>query len=140
MKNEIAASTTIAPIPTATALPPLRPVSLEEPPLVPETVGVTGVAGAVGVVGGCCGIPGANGLLGVAAPTAPEANNNVVATTATTTAAGPHRERPPQRERLPLGEWLLHRGCLWSIAVGLLVLDILLVIHAFGVDGPDVVT
>ena len=126
MKNEMPASTTIAPIPIATALPPLRPVSLDDPPLVPDTGGVPGGAGTLGVVCGCWGTPGANGLVGVAAP-AEAAKPSVAATSATTTAAQ------------GLSERLLHCWCLWSIAIRLLLLDVLLVVHALGIDSPDVV-
>jgi hypothetical protein len=83
MNSEIAVITTIAPIPIASALEPLSPLSPDV-----DVFGATLIGGALVVVGtgtDCVGTPGENGLPGAAAEATPGATSTTASTTRRTT-------------------------------------------------------
>jgi hypothetical protein len=164
MKNEISPSTTSAPTAITIALLPLNEL---EPAGFVAGFAMTGAV-CVGVVAICgCGNAdsGLFGLAAAAAPTEPaglvvvaEAELvSVLAAPFASAADGPARPSAnatsraaarctadrlnlDPRARSPFrSERLLHRGRRRRIPVGLLVLGLLLVVHAFDIDRPDVV-
>jgi len=135
MKNEMPPRRTIAPIAIAIASPPLSPLLLEEPDVAVMIVGVV----VVGVLTDGWGRPGARGLDGPDWLIDPPPWARAEPGRASARMVGAAIRNARTRTPVNLSEGLLHRGRLGGVDVRLLLLDVLLVVDALGVDGPDVV-